>query len=276
MENQVNKLTCKLNNLSDKYSFLDKMFLIELLSKPKLIIFSQIFLTYSLENSVENSNSLLNNILEEYISFLVENELKINDKKSIYILNAVKVETKTIHITISFFSNNPAMHTDLLDVINNFENILSNDFRGNIFMKMNDFLTLWGFPLNFFGINKVLDNIINGRYNITEIKTDIKDIQELLCNRPVSKKQSIDNEKHKEYTNLSKMSNNEPFEPPEPFEPSEIDSLNYDIPTLNSHLKIQTTDADTDTYTKSSSVNSINEKIKKLLEITTTNTNEFD
>ena len=272
MENQVNKLTCKLNNLSDKYSFLDKMFLIELLSKPKLIIFSQIFLTYSLENSVE-SNSLLNNILEEYISFLVENELKINDKNSIYILNAVKVETKTIHITISFFSNNPAKHTDLLDIINNFEETLSNDFRGNIFMKMNDFLTLWGFPSHFFSIDKLLDNINNGRYNIAEIKTDIKDIRELLSNIPVNRNQLIDDERHKEYTNLSKMSN---FEVPEPFEPSDIESINYDIPTLNSHLKIQTTDVDTDTYTKSTSANSINEKIKKLLEITTTNTNECD
>jgi hypothetical protein len=66
------------------------------------------------------------------------------------------------------------------------------------------------------------------------------------------------------------------FEAPEPFEPSDIESINYDIPTLNSHLKIQTTDVDTDTYTKSTSANSINEKIKKLLEITTTNTYDFE
>ena len=272
IENQVNNLTCKINNLANNYSFLDKMFLIELLTKPKLLIYSQVIITYCLENPILTKNTLLNTILEEYISFLVENELKINEKKSIYVVNSLKISDNTIQICISFFSNNPSMYGDLLEVITHFENLLSSTFKGNIFTKINEFLTLWSLPTSFFQIDKIIENIIKGKYIISEIKTDIKNINELLCYNICPPSSDIRDQQTKNTPNICKKQEEFNYEP---FEPSELETINFDIPTTNQHIRIETTDAETDTYTKSNSRHSINKRIKDLLEITTTDTNEF-
>ena len=107
-ENQLNKITHKINQLTGKqYSFLDKMFLIEILTKPKLILFSQIFITYNLENKISTKNNLVTTILEEYVSFTMENELKISSSEAIYLVNSINLLENSIKVVITLFSHDP-------------------------------------------------------------------------------------------------------------------------------------------------------------------------
>jgi hypothetical protein len=274
IELQVNKLTCKINDLTKNYSFLDKMFLIDLVSKRKLLLYSQVYIKYNLQNNIIN-DSLLNTLLEEYISFLIENELKINEKKSMYVVRKIEANSNTIELFLSFFSNSPTLKSDLAFLITKFEHMLTNDLSGNIFAKINEFLALWSLPNSYLQIDQLIDNISKGTYSVSDIKTEIKNLDEIVT---IDKNSNNNNNNGTiSYQTNEKKLNNKVIDNflYEPFEPSDLDTINFDIPTNSQTIKTEITDMETDTYTKSTNTNSINKRIKELLEITTTDTNEF-
>jgi hypothetical protein len=274
IELQVNKLTCKINDLTKNYSFLDKMFLIDLVSKRKLLLYSQVYIKYNLQNNIIN-DSLLNTLLEEYISFLIENELKINEKKSMYVVRKIEANSNTIELFLSFFSNSPTLKSDLAFLITKFEHMLTNDLSGNIFAKINEFLALWSLPNSYLQIDQLIDNISKGTYSVSDIKTEIKNLDEIVT---INKNSNNNNNNGTiSYQTNEKKLNNKVIDNflYEPFEPSDLDTINFDIPTNSQTIKTEITDMETDTYTKSTNTNSINKRIKELLEITTTDTNEF-